>query len=321
MDQWHFCICNDVELHRKDPDLVTDVDKYWSEALELSKSGSRDALACFNEVAFEAGLDIRLLEAADVRPESGTTFTPDQIALIRKYYGFHSFGKARKTTRKCLLYCTHTAAIAGGREPHCYTAFASDDYAAACLHLRYLVSDYTWGLGMQLRRARRRSTHTSGSAPTIVIDAKARAAGVTTEMIEAGVRAGRVLGERRARDVLEDLAELDPEDWADYYRRLEETLEEHKRKHARAAPMDVEEPAAAPAPAPSRAERGAAPAPAAARPKRCAADADAPPPPAPAPKRRAAAKKASAPAPAPAPKRRTPPADAPAKKKRAPRAR
>ena len=255
MDQWHFCICNDVELHAKDPLLVTDVDKYWSAALELSKSGSRDALACFNEVALAADLDIRLLKAAGVRPESGTTFTPDQIALIRKYYGFHSFGKARKTTRKCLLYCTHTAAIAGGREPHCYTAFASDDYAAACLHLRYLVSDYTWGLGVQLRRARRRSTHTSGSAPTIVIDAKARAAGVTTEMIEAGVRAGRVLGERRARDVLEDLAEMDPEDWADYYRRLEERLEEHKRKHARAAPMAEEEPAAASAPAPSRAKR------------------------------------------------------------------
>ena len=319
MDQWHFCICNDVELEAKDPLLVRDVDKYWSEALELSKSGSRDALACFNDVAFAAGLDIRLLKAADVRPESGTTFTPDQIALIRKYYGFHSFGKARKTTRKCLLYCTHTAAIAGGREPHCYTAFASDDYAAACLHLRYLVSDYTWGLGVQLRRARRRSTHTSGSAPTIVIDAEARAVGVTTDMIEAGVRAGRVLGERRARDVLEDLAELDPEDWADYYRRLEETLEEHKRKHARAAPMDVEEPAAAPA-------ATAAPRPPLPPGARVNAKGETivrlrrpPPPPTPPPPPQS--EPAAAPAPPRRAKRRTPPADAPAKKKRAPRAR
>ena len=120
--QRRLCIGN-IDWYADDPDMIKDVDRYWSDAMAEESRTRTPALECFKRIATEERLHVRLMKRCGANVD-----TPVKVALLESEMDFGSIVHKLHTTRFTLVYAHKLVLEAGNMEPCVLTYYPAGRY-------------------------------------------------------------------------------------------------------------------------------------------------------------------------------------------------
>ena len=120
--QRRLCIGN-IDWYADDPDMIRDVDRYWSDAMAEESRTRTPALECFKRIATEERLHVRLMKRCGANVD-----TPVKVALLESEMDFGSIVHKLHTTRFTLVYAHKLVLEAGNMEPCVLTYYPAGRY-------------------------------------------------------------------------------------------------------------------------------------------------------------------------------------------------
>ena len=168
--QRRLCIGN-IDWYADDPDMIRDVDRYWSDAMAEESRTRTPALECFKRIATEERLHVRLMKRCGANVD-----TPVKVALLESEMDFGSIVHKLHTTRFTLVYAHKLVLEAGNMEPCVFTYYPASRYfyALATQNQMNYVMDATMRLNWAAYEA---SLYGTSTCATYRPNRLARAAG------------------------------------------------------------------------------------------------------------------------------------------------